>query len=135
VNLDLERLDRIELVPFRAAIRAGVDSIMTAHVIYDALDSQLPATLSVKVVHDILRNKLLFNKLIFTDDLCMKAVSDNWPIPEAAALSLNAGADILIIAKEAAFDRKLLDTIQKNVHRDKLYSSSLRFKEVLPRYI
>lgn len=95
-----ERLDRVELVPFRAAIRAGVGAIMTAHVTFPAVEPApgLPATLSRRVLTGLLREELGFEGLIVTDALEMQAVSARYGFGEAAVAAVEAGADIVLVA-------------------------------------
>ena len=85
---DIDRLRAVELAPFAAAARAGIDSIMTAHVIYPALDRNWPATLSPRILTEILRGELGFTGVIVSDDLGMKAVADRYPIEEIAVSSI-----------------------------------------------
>jgi beta-N-acetylhexosaminidase len=92
-----DRLRAVELVPFRAAIEAGVATIMTAHVFVPALDEQRPATLSRRIVGDLLRGELGFEGVIFGDDLEMKAIANQYAVPEAAVMALEAGCDGLLI--------------------------------------
>ena len=99
---DAGRLRRVELAPFAAAARAGIESIMTAHVMYPALDPDRPATLSRRILTDVLRRELGFGGVIVSDDLGMKAVADHYPIEELAVSSIAAGADHLIIREPAA---------------------------------
>lgn len=96
-----ERLDQIELVPFRAAIAAGVAAIMSAHITFPAVDSTpgLPSTLSHPVLTGLLRNELGFQGLIVTDALEMKGVADQYAFGEAAIMAVRAGADIVLIAQ------------------------------------
>jgi beta-N-acetylhexosaminidase len=96
-----ERLRHVELAPFAAAARAGIDSIMTAHVMYPALDPDRPATLSPRILTDLLRGELGFRGVIVSDDLGMKAVADRYPIEELAVASVAAGADHLLIREPA----------------------------------
>ena len=99
VSHDRARLDSVELMPFRAAIRSGVAGIMSAHVIFPAVDdtSNLPATLSHKVLTGLLRNELNFEGLAMTDSLEMGALAQaGYTIPKAAAAALAAGADLLL---------------------------------------
>jgi len=97
VDHDLARLRAVELAPFAAAAAAGIDSIMTAHVLYPALDPDRPATLSRRILTDLLRGQLGFQGVIVSDDLGMKAVADRYPIEELAVQSVAAGADVLLI--------------------------------------
>jgi beta-N-acetylhexosaminidase len=101
---DGDRLRQVELAPFAAAARAGIDSIMTAHVMYPAFDRNWPATLSSRILTDLLRGELGFAGVIVSDDLGMKAVADRNPIEELAVRSIEAGADHLIIREP--FDRQ-----------------------------
>jgi beta-N-acetylhexosaminidase len=106
---DLERLEAVELVPFREAVKQGVDMIMTAHVTFPAIDSTqavsrldgtpvfLPATLSEKVLTELVRNKLGFNGVIVTDSLKMKAIEDHFGPGEAVVRAVKAGADIVLM--------------------------------------
>ncbi|MFN7899893.1 MAG: glycoside hydrolase family 3 N-terminal domain-containing protein, partial [Synechococcaceae cyanobacterium] len=98
---DRERLEAIELPPFRAAIAAGVASVMTAHVQLPALDPERPATLSAAVLSDLLRRDLGFNGLVVTDALVMAAIADRYGAGEAAVLALEAGADLVLMPADA----------------------------------
>lgn len=100
-----ERLDAVELAPFRAAIAAGVGGIMSAHVWMPAIDPtpNCPATLSRRVLVDLLRRELGFDGLIFTDALEMGALAAaGYPPPTAAVAALAAGADVLLFNVEAS---------------------------------
>ncbi|HEY7790416.1 MAG TPA: beta-N-acetylhexosaminidase [Vicinamibacterales bacterium] len=92
-----DRLRAVELVPFRAAIAAGVASIMTAHVLVPSLDEQHPATLSRTVVHDILKTELGYGGVVLSDDLEMRAIAANMPVADAAVEAIAAGCDGLLI--------------------------------------
>jgi beta-N-acetylhexosaminidase len=95
---DLSLLSEVDLVPFRAAVAAGVPQIMTAHVTYPVLDG-LPATLSRRVLVDLLRGELGYRGVIVTDALEMKAIADHVGAEAGAWMALAAGADQLIIAE------------------------------------
>jgi len=92
-----DRLRAVEFVPFRAAIDAGVAAIMTAHVLVPSLDEERPATLSKRVVTDILRDELHYEGIILSDDLEMKAIASQYAVPAAAVQALDAGCDGLLI--------------------------------------
>lgn len=94
---DRDRLKQIELPPFQAAIQAGVDAVMSAHLQIPALDEQYPATLSSKVLTQELRRGLGFDGLIVTDALIMGAIANRYGTAEAAVLAVEAGADILLM--------------------------------------
>ena len=96
----LQRLESLEFLPFEAAIRDGVDGIMTAHLYLPAIEPQLdlPATLSRTVLTGLLREHLGYRGLILTDALDMDAIKKDRGAPEAAVEAFEAGADMLLIA-------------------------------------
>lgn len=96
VSYDRETLERMHLPPFRAAIRAGVEAIMTGHIVVEAVDAELPATLSRKVTTGLLREELGFDGVIITDSMTLGAVVNGWGIGEAAVMAVQAGADIVM---------------------------------------
>jgi beta-N-acetylhexosaminidase len=91
------QLNTCELLPFQAAIAAGLEAIMTAHVIYKAWDSRFPATLSPSILSDVLRGQMGFQGVILSDDLGMAAVSQAIPWEEVPVQALRAGVDLLLI--------------------------------------
>jgi beta-N-acetylhexosaminidase len=97
VDHGIERLRQVELAPFAAAAREGIDAIMTAHVLFPALDPDWPATLSRRILISLLREEMGFTGVIVSDDLGMKAVADRYSIEELAVLAVTAGADVLLI--------------------------------------
>src|SRR4029079_3906365 len=98
IPADRNRLEHLELVPFRAAIEAGVDAIMTAHIAVPALaPPDLPATLSPAILTDLLRKQLGFNGLVVTDALEMGGIAKGYSAGEASAKALEAGADTLLM--------------------------------------
>ena len=92
-----DRLRRVEFLPFTAAIQAGVATIMTAHVLVPSLDEKRPASLSRRIVHDILREELNYDGVILSDDLEMKAIAAEYEVPSAAVLAIQAGCDGALI--------------------------------------
>jgi beta-glucosidase-like glycosyl hydrolase len=100
VDVDLPLLERRELVPFRAAIEAGVQSVMTAHIRVPALTGAAPATLSSAAVDGLLRGTLGFEGVVVTDALDMRAASGAMGIPEAAVRALAAGSDLLCLGSK-----------------------------------
>lgn len=100
VNKDLNNLMEFEFVPFIETINNGADAMMVAHILYEKIDPEYPASLSNEIISGILREQLGFDGLIFTDDLTMAAILDNYDITEAAILSIKAGNDIVLVAHE-----------------------------------
>lgn len=100
VTASIERLRELELRPFRHAIDNGLAAIMTAHVLYPALDEHCPATLSSSILTGLLRDQLHFQGVTLTDDLEMHAIIDHYGIEEAAIRAFQAGADMLVICQD-----------------------------------
>ena len=96
----LERLEQIELVPFKSGIAAGTDCVMTAHISFPALmgETELPATLSPAVINQLLRQQLGFQGVIMTDCLEMNAVSETVGVSRGAVLAQQAGNDLILIS-------------------------------------
>ena len=93
-NRTLEALEAVDLVPFRAGIDAGADCILVSHTIVEALDADLPASLSPTVI-GYLRSEMGFNGVVLTDDLVMQAITDTYGAGEAAVMAVLAGNDLL----------------------------------------
>ncbi|MCS7365627.1 MAG: beta-N-acetylhexosaminidase [archaeon GB-1867-035] len=135
LDLDLDVMLRRELVPFKAAIDAGVSAIMTAHIAYPRIDSSnLPATLSKTIITDLLRRRLNFNGIVMTDALEMKAIYDRFSPREIAVLALNAGVDLLLPCNDYDFMLSLKDEIVRGVRdgeisRDRLMDAYLKLNE------
>jgi beta-N-acetylhexosaminidase len=108
VDQPIEVVRARELVPFRAVIEAGVDAVMSSHVVVRALDDT-PATLSRPVLIDLLRGELGFTGAIVTDALDMKGVSGRRSLGDAAVRALAAGADLLCLG--ARQDEAVLDHV------------------------
>jgi beta-N-acetylhexosaminidase len=102
----VDDLDERALVPFRAAIDAGVRSIMTAHIVVRSL-GETPATMNRELLHDLLRDELGFDGMVVTDALEMKAISDTVGVEEGAVRALAAGADALCLGHDL-FDESVV---------------------------
>jgi beta-N-acetylhexosaminidase len=93
-----ERIESVELVPFRAAIQHGVDSIMTAHLAVPSIEPEpIPATLSHRILTDLLKDELGYKGLVVTDALEMQGVASLFSPGEAAVRAVEAGADVLLM--------------------------------------
>ncbi|MEV4199965.1 glycoside hydrolase family 3 protein [Micromonospora globbae] len=111
---DRDRLDSVELAPFRAAVAAGAQAVMTGHLLVPALDPELPATLSPRILGGLLRDELGFSGVVVTDAVEMRAVADRYGFAGAAVRALAAGADAICIGGERAGEedaRELRDAI------------------------
>jgi beta-N-acetylhexosaminidase len=94
-----ERLDAVELAPFRAA-KGRIPAIMTAHVIFEALDPGVPATMSRVALTSLLRGELGYEGAIISDDLEMRAVYDHFGVAETAVRAIEAGCDLLLVCSK-----------------------------------
>ena len=121
----LERLERVELAPFRALARAGVASIMTAHVVFDALDPSRPATLSRPVMR-LLRDHCRFDGAAISDDLEMSAVSRFFTLEEGVAGAIAAGVDGLLVCHTPNIQHEAIDILRRAVERGHLPGARLR---------
>ncbi|MDZ7265187.1 MAG: glycoside hydrolase family 3 protein [candidate division KSB1 bacterium] len=97
IKADKKRMHEVELVPFKAAIDAGVKAIMTGHSVYPAYDAEYPTTLSEKILTGLLREELGFDGVIVSDAIGMAAILKQWPLPRACALAIKAGCDTILL--------------------------------------
>jgi beta-N-acetylhexosaminidase len=95
-----DRLEAIELVPFQRAAAANLPMIMTAHVVFAALDAGRPATLSEAVVTGLLKNKIGYKGVIVSDDLDMNAIAAHMGADAAAVQAIRAGCDVLLLCRD-----------------------------------
>jgi len=127
-----DRLRAVEFVPFRAAVQAGVATMMTAHVFAPALDAERPATLSRHVVTDLLRNELGFEGVILSDDLEMKAIANTYAVAEAGVLAIGAGCDgVLVCSADYDTQARTLEALIHAVESERLVYS--RVEDALKR--
>jgi beta-N-acetylhexosaminidase len=117
------QLNACELLPFDAAIAAGLEAIMTAHVIYKAWDAGLPATLSSAILTGILRGHIGFQGVIISDDLGMAAVSQTMPWEEVPMQALRAGVDLLLICHQRERQEQAYARVLNAVQRGELAES------------
>lgn len=127
----LQKLNDIELIPFKKAIRARVDFIMMSHVLYKNIDPQYPGTLSEILTTQLLRNELRYRGLIITDDLDMKALTKNFSISEIPVRAIEAGSDILLYCNEPQVPPQALDALEKAVSQGRI--SMARVEESFQR--
>ncbi len=122
-----ERLEEIELAPYRALIKQGCEVLMTAHILYPALESdpECPATLSRTILTDLLRDELGFQGVIATDSLAMHAIAHNIGIEEAAIKSLEAGADMILPLGSFDDHLKVVGAIEQAVLSGRLSESRI----------
>jgi beta-N-acetylhexosaminidase len=137
---NITRLREVELPPFEAAIRAGVASIMTAHVIFDALDPKFPATMSRPALDGILRDRMRFGGVVVSDDLEMKAIADHFGLEEAMVRGINAGVDLFLVCHHAEIQERAIEILVKGVEsgkikRERLEEARGRVERLVERFV
>jgi beta-N-acetylhexosaminidase len=120
VDATIDELERWDLVPFRAALRAGCPAVMVAHVRYRVLDPALPASLSAEVISGLLRRRLGFSGLVLSDDLEMAAVAGAWGVADAARRFLIAGGDLALVCRSAEDRNAAVTAIGQEIDRGAL---------------
>lgn len=135
INHSRERLDQVELYPFKKAIEAGVDSIMVAHIYFSTIESEagIPATLSKAVLNDLLREDLNFEGVIITDDLEMGAITNFLGTAAGAVKTIEAGADIVLISHSYDKQKQAIEAVIAAVENGRI--SEKRIEESLRRII
>jgi beta-glucosidase-like glycosyl hydrolase len=124
-----KRMDAVELVPFKRCIDAGMSFIMSAHIVFPAVDPTpgVPATLSRRILTGLLREEMHFQGVIVTDAMAMKAIADHFPAGEAEVRAVEAGADFVLSGRVgAAYDALLAAVKSGRVSVDRLRSSVRR---------
>lgn len=122
---DRARLDAVELAPFRAATGA-IDAVMTAHVIFDAIDSTLPATLCRAAITGILRDELKYDGVIVSDDLEMKAVADHYGVGDAACRAIDAGCDAVLVCSKPELCVEAFEALVTRAESNSEFASRLK---------
>lgn len=126
VNHSMERLEEVELYPFKKAINSGIDAIMSAHVLFPAIEEEkLPGTLSYKVLTGLLRKKLGFKGLIMTDCMEMNAIKEYFGTAKAAVMAVKAGADLICISHTLEAQLESFENIKKAVLSGELKESRI----------
>ena len=123
VEKPLAELKRVELPPFVRACTDGIESLMTAHVLFRSLDGARPATLSQAIIGGLLRQELGYDGVVYSDDMEMKAISDNYGLEESALLAVRAGIDMLVYGHELARAVDAFELLYSEAERDPLLLS------------
>ena len=139
VDKDLTGLRREDIDPFAAALAAGAGGLLTAHVVYPALDPDLPATLSPAIITTLLRGALGFGGVVFTDSMDMQAVSARWGRGPAAVKALAAGVDVVMACGPAQAQWASLEAVRMGagtgaLEGGALEQSAARLAEAKARY-
>lgn len=122
---DLQRMREVELVAFQAGVDAGAKALMTAHTIFPAFDKEYPATLSRKILTDLLRKEMGFQGVVVSDAIGMAAILKKWPLPQACALAIKAGVDTILLKADDESRSQCLFGIKTAVERGELSEDRL----------
>lgn len=127
LNLSEEEVLERELVPFKAAIGAGIRIIMTGHILFPNIDADLPATLSKIITTDLLRTKLGYDGVVVSDDIGMHAMDAYFKKPETARLFFEAGNDMLMACAHFTDTERVigLATVVKDALQDKAFRETI----------
>ena len=145
VNYDLADLRRRELLPFKAMIDAGARLVMTSHILFPKIDPDIPATMSRRIVSDLLRGELGFEGVVITDDIGMGAVRDMFSQPETVERMMNATTDLIDICAYGTDTARAIQIAEfiaegvksRRIERSNMDASEARMNallESLPQY-
>lgn len=115
IQKSLEELQALELIPFKHAVEQGAEVVMVGHILLPKIDSTYPASISERIITDVLREQLGYEGIIITDDMTMKAILNNLEIGESAVSAVKAGNDIVLVAHNYANVKKAIDSIIKAI--------------------
>jgi beta-N-acetylhexosaminidase len=135
-----ERIEQVELAPFKAAVKAGVANVMTSHILFSAIDPDLPATMSQKILTGILRKQLGFEGVIISDDLEMKAIAHNFGPEQTMIHGANAGINLFMVCHNHALQHKSIDLLIRavergDVSRELIEESVRRLDKLFAQYV
>jgi beta-N-acetylhexosaminidase len=140
VSKDPQQLGREEFLPFSRAFAAGAAGCMAAHIVFPALDPARPATLTPIILKDLLRHKLGFGGVLFTDSMSMKAIADRWPRGEAAVVALAAGMDFIMALGDedeqwVSLHAALEALANGRLAQQQMHDSGLRIAQARARFV
>lgn len=125
VEHDLDRLQKLELVPFKQAIQEGADVVMIAHLLMPKLDPDHPASFSKAVIHDLLREELGYEGTIISDDMTMGAIVEHYDIRDAAVQFIQAGGNIVLVGHDAEKEKQVIQALRDAVNSGTISTETL----------
>ena len=138
------RLEKVELPPFRAVIEVGVAAIMTTHVVFDAIDPGVPATMSRTAIDGLLRSELGFDGVVISDDLEMSAIADlpelRGDLGEAAVRAVEAGVDLVLCCHDPHRQHRVIEALASaidcgRIDHERVGRSHRRLDDLFARYV
>jgi beta-N-acetylhexosaminidase len=138
IKQDMAEFEKIDFPPFHKAAKSKVAFMLMAHLVCDAIDSELPTSLSPKA-YELLRKEFRFKNCIISDDMYMEAITKNWSTAEAATMAFNAGCDVLVYrfmkdAQEALEGLKEAYKV-KSLKKDRVDESLKRIEDTKKQYL
>lgn len=139
VDKDIKSLMEFEIIPFMNSIENNVDGIMIAHILFNKIDSENPATLSDKIIKELLREGLNYEGLVLTDDMTMGAIMENYDIGDAVVKTIDAGSDIVLVCHGYENMIKALNSVKDAVENgeikeDRIDESLYRILKIKEQY-
>lgn len=125
IEHNMDRLRKLELVPFQHAIAEGADVVMIAHLLLPKLDPDHPASFSKTIIHDLLREELGFEGVVISDDMTMGAITENYNVDEAAIEFLLAGGNIVLVGHEYSKEKAVIEAIEQAVEAGEISEETL----------
>lgn len=142
ISHDLQRLEEVELTPFKACIAAGADTVMTAHIHFPAIESEagLPATLSEKVITGLLRQRLHYNGVVTTDCMEMDAISQTIGTEKGAVSAVKAGADFVMIShtfeRQKGSIKEIVNALESGeIDMNEILEANKRIQDLKEKYL
>jgi beta-N-acetylhexosaminidase len=125
VDKSLETLEQLEFASFRRAVPTA-PAMMTAHIVYPALDPEYPATMSHRILTDLLRDEWQYGGVVITDGMDMHAIAGRYGVGKAAVLALEAGADMVMALGTRATQQETLDALREAIAAERVSADELR---------
>ncbi|MFD1848627.1 beta-N-acetylhexosaminidase [Oceanobacillus bengalensis] len=142
ISHEKERLDKIELLPFKESINAGADTVMSAHVYFPSIENEadVPATLSKKVITGLLREELGFDGVVTTDCMEMNAIANGIGTEKGGVAAIKAGVDLVMIShthkKQVGTIKEILESITKGeISEERINQSNQRINDLKDKYV
>jgi len=139
INYTMDEMENYSLVPFQAAIDAGVDAMLIAHLMYPNVDDEYITSISPTIITTLLRQQMGFNGVVFSDDMRMQGLRSNYSVGRGAVLHVLAGGDVVLIGKYIDMQRDVLDSLYQAVQdgtisRERLEESVYRILTLKTAY-
>ncbi|WP_223067915.1 beta-N-acetylhexosaminidase [Paenibacillus caui] len=125
VNKSLKNLESFELLPFKSAIQNDTDAVMVAHLLIPKIDNKFPASMSSKIITDLLRNSLHYDGVVITDDMTMGGIIKHFGIAEAAVKSVQAGSDLVLVGHDDKSESAVVEALREAARNGTISSEDI----------